>query len=65
MAARPWHALWTHSHCEHLVHHQLAAKGFELFLPEIDVWTRRGSPATSKLRRSLAVEVDCMLVAAA
>jgi transcription antitermination factor NusG len=37
-----WHALWTRSHCEQLVHHQLAAKGFDLFLPTIDQWSRRG-----------------------
>jgi transcriptional antiterminator NusG len=37
-----WHALWTRSHCEQLVHDQLAAKGFDLFLPEIDQWSRRG-----------------------
>jgi len=37
-----WHALWTRSHCEQLVHDQLAAKGFDLFLPKIDRWSRRG-----------------------
>jgi transcriptional antiterminator NusG len=37
-----WHALWTRSHCERLVHDQLAAKGFDLFLPTIDQWSRRG-----------------------
>ena len=37
-----WHALWTQSHCEQLVHDQLAAKGFDLFLPKIDQWSRRG-----------------------
>lgn len=44
--ARPagWYALWTHSHCEQLVFDQLAAKGFRPFLPEIEVWTRRGGP---------------------
>src|SRR2546425_6451948 len=31
-----WHALWTRSHCEQLVHDQLAAKGFDLFLPKIE-----------------------------
>lgn len=36
-----WHALWTRSHCERLVHDQLAAKGFHLFLPEVDVWSSR------------------------
>jgi transcription termination/antitermination protein NusG len=36
-----WHAIWTHSHCEQLVHDQLAAKGFETFLPKTPVWSRR------------------------
>ncbi len=40
--ALAWHALWTRSHCEELVHDQLAAKGFDLFLPKIDQWSRRG-----------------------
>ena len=39
--ARKWYALWTRSHCERVVHDQLAAKGFELFLPEADVWSSR------------------------
>ncbi|HTM11128.1 MAG TPA: transcription termination/antitermination NusG family protein [Verrucomicrobiae bacterium] len=37
-----WHALWTRSHCEQLVHDQLAAKHFEAFLPKINIWSRRG-----------------------
>jgi len=37
-----WYALWTHSHCERLVHDQLVAKGFDAFLPTIDIWSRRG-----------------------
>jgi transcription termination/antitermination protein NusG len=36
-----WHVLWTRSRSEQLVQEQLAAKGFRLFLPMIDVWTRR------------------------
>src|SRR2546430_17196693 len=40
--ALAWHALWTRSHCEQLVHDQLAVKGFALFLPKIDQWSRRG-----------------------
>ncbi|MGH7768484.1 MAG: transcription termination/antitermination protein NusG [Candidatus Binatia bacterium] len=36
-----WHALWTRSHCEQLVHDQLAAKKFDLFLPKINIWSRR------------------------
>jgi transcription antitermination factor NusG len=38
-----WHAIWTRSHCERLVHEQLVAKGFRMFLPEIDVWSSRAS----------------------
>jgi transcription termination/antitermination protein NusG len=37
-----WYALWTRSHCEQLVYDQLAAKGFRLSLPKIDIWSRRG-----------------------
>jgi transcriptional antiterminator NusG len=40
-AAGSWHALWTHSHCEQRVHDQLAEKGFAVFLPKVDVWSRR------------------------
>jgi transcription antitermination factor NusG len=36
-----WHALWTRSHCEQLVHDQLAAKKFDLFLPKVNIWSRR------------------------
>jgi len=36
-----WFALWTHSHCEQLVLDQLTAKGFEVFLPTIQEWSRR------------------------
>jgi transcriptional antiterminator NusG len=39
--AAHWFALWTHSHCEQLVHDQLAAKGFRMFLPTIRAWSRR------------------------
>lgn len=42
-AAGPcWHALWTNSNCEQIVHDQLVAKGFDPFLPTLDVWARRG-----------------------
>ncbi len=34
-------ALWTHSHCEHVVHDQLIAKGLNAFLPLMAVWSRR------------------------
>ncbi len=37
-----WYALYTRSHCEQLVCDQLRAKGFEMFLPKIDVWSSRG-----------------------
>ena len=37
-----WCALWTHVHCEQLVYDQLAAKRFEVFLPLVSVWSRRG-----------------------
>ena len=36
-----WYALWTHSHCEQLVHDQLEQRGFSPFLPTVDVWSRR------------------------
>lgn len=37
-----WYVLWTRSNCEQLVCDQLSAKGFELFLPKIGRWSRRG-----------------------
>lgn len=37
-----WCALWTHAHCEQLVHDQLKAKQFNVFLPMMMVWSRRG-----------------------
>src|SRR5262245_17527877 len=40
-AACPWYALYTRSHCEQLVYEQLTAKGFYLFLPKIQVWSKR------------------------
>jgi transcription termination/antitermination protein NusG len=42
MTAAPWRVLWTRSNCEQLVHDQLAAKGFDLFLPHMESWSRRG-----------------------
>jgi transcription antitermination factor NusG len=42
LAGPQWYALYTRSHCEQLVHDQLVAKGFHLFLPKINVWSRRG-----------------------
>jgi transcription antitermination factor NusG len=47
---RSWHVLWTKSNCEQLVHDQLAPKGFELFLPTVEVWSRR-----SGVRRRIPV----------
>jgi transcription termination/antitermination protein NusG len=37
-----WYALYTRSHCEQLVYEQLATRGFSVFLPKLDVWSRRG-----------------------
>ena len=36
-----WYAIWTRSHCERLVAQQLAAKGFQPFLPEMSVRARK------------------------
>jgi len=36
-----WYVLWTRSNCEQLVHGQLTAKGFEVFLPKVGAWSRR------------------------
>jgi transcription termination/antitermination protein NusG len=36
-----WYALYTYSHCEDLVYKQLSAKGFQVFLPKVEVWSRR------------------------
>ncbi len=36
-----WFVLWTHSHSERLVHDQLAAKDFDIFLPTMKTWSRR------------------------
>ena len=41
MGARKWYALWSKSHCAQLVCDQLTAKGFQVFLPKIEVWSRR------------------------
>lgn len=38
-----WHAVWTHSNCEQLVHDQLAPKGFQVFLPRVQAWSRHGA----------------------
>jgi transcriptional antiterminator NusG len=38
-----WHVLWTRSNCEQLVCDQLTSKGFDVFLPRIGTWSRRGA----------------------
>ena len=40
--AGPWRVVWTRSNCEQLVYDQLAPKGFDLFLPTAEAWSRRG-----------------------
>jgi transcription antitermination factor NusG len=45
-ARRKWYALWTQSHFEQLVHQQLAVKGFQVFLPTIEVWSARDGVRT-------------------
>jgi transcription antitermination factor NusG len=40
----PWHVLWTHSHCERRLLDHLSALGYEAFLPEVSVWSRRSGP---------------------
>ncbi|HKY31392.1 MAG TPA: transcription termination/antitermination NusG family protein [Candidatus Polarisedimenticolia bacterium] len=40
---RRWHAIWTRSNAEQMVHDQLIAKGFEAFLPTVEVWSRKGA----------------------
>ena len=37
-----WRVLWTRSNCEQLVFDQLSVKGFDLFLPTVETWSRRG-----------------------
>jgi transcriptional antiterminator NusG len=37
-----WYAIWTRSHSEQLVADQLSAKGLQVFLPKISIWSRRG-----------------------
>ena len=40
-----WYAIWTRSHCERLVAQQLLAKGFQPFLPEMAVRSRKPEAA--------------------
>jgi transcription antitermination factor NusG len=37
-----WRVLWTQSNCEQRVRDQLAAQGFDVFLPIAEAWSRRG-----------------------
>jgi transcription termination/antitermination protein NusG len=40
-----WYALYTRGHAEQSVYSQLAAKAFHVFLPKIQIWSRRaGKP---------------------
>jgi transcription antitermination factor NusG len=41
-----WHVLWVRSHCEQLVHDQLAARKFDLFLPKFEAWSMRAGTRT-------------------
>ena len=41
-ACPQWYAIWTKSHSEQLVADQLQAKGLDVFLPKISIWSRRG-----------------------
>jgi transcriptional antiterminator NusG len=36
-----WYVLYTRSRCEQLVYNQLATKGFHVFLPKLERWSRR------------------------
>ena len=47
-----WYVLWTQSNCELLVYEQLVAKGFQLFLPRLIVWSKR-QQARQLLRRPM------------
>jgi len=47
-----WYALWTHSHCEQLVRGQLDARGYDVFLPTIGVWSWRAG-VKHRIRRPL------------
>jgi transcription termination/antitermination protein NusG len=41
-ATPAWRVVWTRSNCEQLVYDQLATKGFDVFLPTAEAWSRRG-----------------------
>ena len=40
-ARAKWHALWSRSNCEQILHDALLEKGFDVFLPKVGVWSRR------------------------
>jgi len=46
----PWYVVWTRSNCEQLVHDQLAAAGFSVFLATMKTWSRR-----KDVRRAIAL----------
>jgi transcription termination/antitermination protein NusG len=41
IAHEAWYAVWLRSHYEQVVTQQLAAKGFQTFLPQVRSWSRR------------------------
>jgi transcription antitermination factor NusG len=41
LSSLKWYVIWTRSHSEQIVHDDLQAKGFNLFLPRLDTWVRR------------------------
>ena len=43
MAEPRWYVLWTRSNYEQVVHDQLCTKGFDVFLPKIDRWSKHGN----------------------
>ena len=48
-----WHAVWTRSHSEELVADQLAVKGFQVFLPKMSIWSRRGGKRHASVVRGV------------
>ena len=42
MTFAKWYAIWTRSHSEQMVADQLLAKGLQVFLPKLSIWSRRG-----------------------
>jgi len=56
-----WYAIWTNSHCEQLVHDQLLARGFEPFLPRMEIWSRRGGARRSSPLRCSRATSSCVI----